>query len=82
MTDRELMQQALEALDDVDAVPYERVHAIVEALRERLAQKNEPSAELVAAQIGRGMDELWEECSSKCVVQKRVRSFLHGEEPK
>ena len=41
MNDEKLMQQALEALEDVDAVPYERVHAIVEALRERLRQ---PSA--------------------------------------
>ena len=43
--DEKLMQQALEALEDVDAVPYERVHAIVEALRARLAQKPEQSDE-------------------------------------
>lgn len=35
MTDRELMQQALEALD---AYSWEQVHAATTALRERLAQ--------------------------------------------
>lgn len=71
MTDRELMQQALEALNRSDYLGWQLNIPIIKALRERLAQEDDPI-------VG---TKTWFNEEGKIVQQELKRSEVYKDEP-